>query len=236
MLDKPIEHIVVLTGAGISAESGLSTFRDAGGLWEGFDINDVASIEGWYRNREKVLDFYNIRRKQAAQAKPNEAHTALARLETQYQVTVVTQNVDDLHERAGSSEVMHLHGKLREARSEDDPYLITDIGEKPISIGQKASDGTQLRPNVVWFGEPVPMISKATEVVSKADLFMVIGTSLAVYPAAGLTDYTRPGIDKYLVDPGTPELYSFEGWEHIKESAANGVPKLIEKLLNEDYE
>jgi len=231
-----IEHIVVLSGAGISAESGLSTFRDSGGLWEGFDINEVASIEGWYRNREKVLDFYNIRRKQAADVEPNLAHKALADLENEYQVTVITQNVDDLHERGGSSNVIHLHGKLREARSEEDPDVIVDIGEKAISIGDTAPDGTQLRPNVVWFGEPVPMVSIAAEKVSSADLFIVVGTSLAVYPAAGLTDYTQPRTEKYLVDPGTPELYSYDGWHHIQESAATGVPKLTKQLLNRDYE
>lgn len=227
---------MVLSGAGISAGSGLSTFRDSGGLWEGYDINEVASPEGWYQNKEKVLEFYNIRRKQAAEAKPNPAHTAVAALEKKYDVTVVTQNVDDLHERAGSSNVVHLHGKLREARSEMNPELIVDIGEEPISLGEKADDGSQLRPNVVWFGEPVPMIPKAADLVSKADLFFVVGTSLAVYPAAGLVDYTRQGIEKYLVDPGTPELYSFDGWIHIQENAATGVPKLTEKLLNEDYE
>ncbi len=236
MQKNPIEHIVVLSGAGISAESGLTTFRDSGGLWEGFDINEVASIDGWYRNKEKILDFYNIRRKQAAEVDPNPAHKALADLEKEFQVTIVTQNVDDLHERGGSSNVIHLHGMLREARSEDDPNVIVDIGDKAISMGDKAPDGTQLRPNVVWFGEPVPMISKAAEVVSSADLFIVVGTSLAVYPAAGLTDYTKPDIERYLVDPGIPELYSFDGWVHIKESAASGVPKLTEKLLNRDYE
>ena len=230
--NKPIEHIVVLTGAGISAESGLSTFRDAGGLWEGFDINEVASIEGWYRNREKVLNFYNIRREQAANVEPNSAHIALAELENKYQVTVITQNVDDLHERGGSSEVIHLHGKLSEARSEDDPDIVIDIGDKSISIGDEAPDGTQLRPNVVWFGEPVPMVSIAAEKVALADLFIVVGTSLAVYPAAGLTDYTRLNINRYLVDPGTPELYSYDGWTHIQESAVSGVPKLTKKLLN----
>lgn len=230
------DHIVVLTGAGISADSGLSTFRDAGGLWEGYDINEVASVDGWYRDREKVLEFYNVRRKQAARVEPNPAHFSLAELEEKYVVTVITQNVDDLHERAGSSNVIHLHGMLRQGRSEEDPELIVDIGDKPIKLGDTAPDGTQLRPNVVWFGEPVPMISEAASVVSEADLFIVVGTSLAVYPAAGLIDYTQIGIDKYLVDPGTPELLSFEGWKHIKESAASGLPKLTEKLLNEDYE
>lgn len=236
MAQKADKHIVVLTGAGISADSGLATFRDAGGLWEGFDINDVASVEGWYRDREKVLEFYNVRRKQAADAQPNAAHLAVANLEKDYDVTVVTQNVDDLHERAGSTDVIHLHGKLREARSEKDPSMIVDIGDQPISIGDRAGDGTQLRPNVVWFGEPVPMIPKAADVVAGADLLCVVGTSLAVYPAAGLIDYARPGIEKFLVDPGMPELLSYDEWEHLKENAATGVPKLTENLLNKDYE
>ncbi|WP_069133498.1 Sir2 family NAD-dependent protein deacetylase [Rhodohalobacter halophilus] len=230
------EHIVVLTGAGISAESGLSTFRDAGGLWEGYDINEVASVEGWFRDPETVLDFYNKRRVQAFKAEPNAAHYALASLQEKFEVTVITQNVDDLHERAGSLNVIHLHGMLRQGRSEDNPEQIVDLGEKPINIGDKAPDGTQLRPNVVWFGEPVPMISKAAEVVPTADLFMVVGTSLAVYPAAGLVDYTQPGIDKYLIDPGTPELLSFDGWTHIQESAATGLSTLTKNLLDKDYE
>jgi NAD-dependent deacetylase len=230
-MSEPLKHIVVLTGAGVSAESGLSTFRDSGGLWEGYDINDVASIDGWYRDREKVLQFYNLRREQAATVQPNSAHRGIAELEKSYDVTVVTQNVDDLHERAGSSRVIHLHGMLRQARSEEDPDIIVDIGSNPIKPGDKAPDGTQLRPNVVWFGEPVPMISKAAEVVSDADLFMVIGTSLAVYPAAGLVDYTQHGIEKYLIDPGTPELISYNGWTHIRKSATKGVEELIKKLL-----
>lgn len=229
-------HIVVLTGAGISADSGLSTFRDSGGLWEGYDVNEVASVEGWMHNREKVLEFYNLRRKQAASVKPNAAHFALAKLEQRFKVTVVTQNVDDLHERAGSSNVIHLHGKLREGRSETDPEVIVDLGDKPIKVGDKAPDGTQLRPNVVWFGEQVPMISQAAELVETANIFMVVGTSLAVYPAAGLVDYTQKGIPKYLVDPGIPELYTYEGWQHFQENAAVGLPKLTERLLKEYYE
>jgi len=220
-----------LTGAGISAESGLSTFRDSGGLWEGYNIEDVASIDAWYRNREVVLDFYNKRREQALKAKPNEAHYSIAKLEEKFDVTVITQNVDDLHERSGSTEVMHLHGILRQARSEKDESLIIDIGGEPIKLGDKAPDGAQLRPNIVWFGEPVPMIEAAAQKVAEAEIFIVVGTSLVVYPAAGLVDFTKPEISKYIVDPSTPELYSFNNWIHIKEKAVKGVPSLTKKIL-----
>lgn len=225
------DHIVVLTGAGISAESGLSTFRDSGGLWEGYDINDVATIEGWKADPKKVLNFYNLRRKQAAQAKPNKAHSFIAELQDYYNVTVITQNVDDLHERAGSDHVLHLHGKLNEAKSEIDDSYVINIGANPIKLGQAAPDGSQLRPNVVWFGEPVPMIEKAAIKVSEADVLVVIGTSLVVYPAAGLVDYARVGIKKFIIDPSTPELFSFDDWQHIKEKATTGVDKLKKILL-----
>lgn len=227
-----MSKIVVLTGAGISAESGLSTFRDSGGLWEGFSIEEVASIDGWYQDKEKVLDFYNMRRKQAASAKPNKAHKVIADLENAFEVSVVTQNVDDLHERAGSQNVIHLHGLLREAKSEKDDNYIVDIGSDSIKLGDKAADGSQLRPNVVWFGEPVPMIEKAAEVVSMADILIVVGTSLVVYPAASLIDYTRPGIQKYIIDPSTPELFSYDGWIHFQEKATIGMPKL-QKILTD---
>jgi NAD-dependent deacetylase len=223
--------VVVLTGAGISAESGLSTFRDSGGLWEGYNIEEVASIDAWYLNREVVLDFYNKRREQALKAKPNEAHYSIANLEEKFDVTVITQNVDDLHERSGSTNVMHLHGILRQARSEKDENLIIDIGGEPIMLGDKAADGAQLRPNIVWFGEPVPMIEAAAQKVAEAEIFIVVGTSLVVYPAAGLVDYTKPGISKYIVDPSTPELYSFNNWIHIKEKAVKGMPSLTKKIL-----
>lgn len=227
-------HVVVLSGAGVSAESGLATFRDSGGLWEGYDIEEVASIEGWHRNRSKVLGFYNLRREQAAKAHPNEGHYSLSRLEEKCKVTIVTQNVDDLHERAGSTRVMHLHGRLREARSEKDPAMITDIGSKPIHIGDKASDGAQLRPNIVWFGEPVPMIEAAASEVSKADIFIVVGTSLVVYPAAGLIDFVPFDAPKYIVDPSVPDLYSLDGWTHIREGAAAGLPIVVKQILT-DY-
>lgn len=226
-----MQHIVVLTGAGISADSGLKTFRDAGGLWEGHSIDEVASIDGWYRNKEKVLHFYNIRREQAAKAKPNEAHLAITELEQKYRVTVITQNVDDLHEKAGSSDIIHLHGLLREARSEKNPDLITDIGNNVIRLGDLAADGSQLRPNVVWFGEPVPMIEVAAQKVPQADIFIVIGTSLAVYPAASLIHYTNKNSSKYIIDPKSPDLELDRNWNHIKKNAAIGMPDLVKKLL-----
>jgi NAD-dependent deacetylase len=227
-----VPHIVVLSGAGISADSGLATFRDAGGLWEGYDIQEVASIDGWYRDKEKILNFYNMRRKQVFEADPNPGHYAIADLEEEFDVTVVTQNVDNLHERAGSTNVLHLHGLLSEARSEDDPDLVIEIGANPIELGEKAADGSQLRPNVVWFGEPVPMIEKAVEVVIDADIFIVVGTSLAVYPAAGLVNYSPDGIPKYLVDPSETEMRITNDWEHIQETAAIGLPSLAKKLSN----
>jgi len=226
-----LKHVVVLSGAGISAESGLATFRDSGGLWEGYDINEVASIDGWYADKKKVLEFYNLRRKQAADAKPNAAHLALKELESKYNVSVITQNVDDLHEKAGSSNVFHLHGMLRQARSETDPDLITDIADKPIEIGDLADDGTQLRPNVVWFGEAVPMIEKASVLSEQADIFIVVGTSLAVYPAASLVHYVSGNAEKYIIDPSTTDLYLPDAWKHIKETAALGLPKLVKNLL-----
>ena len=228
-----MNHIVVLSGAGISADSGLATFRDSGGLWEGYDIEEVASIRGWHRNREKILEFYNKRREQAFDADPNPGHFALADLEEEYEVTIITQNVDNLHERAGSTSVIHLHGLLSEARSEKDPDLVIDIGSDSIKIGDKAPDGSQLRPNVVWFGEPVPMIEKAADVAMQADRFIVVGTSLAVYPAAGLINYVPDDIPKYLVDPSSPDMYLDSDWEHFKENAATGLPKLTEKLLDQ---
>ncbi|WP_421772866.1 SIR2 family NAD-dependent protein deacylase [Gracilimonas sp.] len=229
----PDQKIVVISGAGISAESGLSTFRDAGGLWEGYDLNEVASIHGWNQDPENVLDFYNLRRKQAAKAKPNSAHTALADLEEHFEVSIVTQNVDDLHERAGSTQVLHLHGELRKARSVEDESIVIDIGSDPIKLGDTAGDGAQLRPHVVWFGEMVPMIEPAAIEVSTADILIVVGTSLVVYPAAGLIDYAKTHIPKYIIDPSDPQLYDFDSWEHYRENAGTGVKKLADKLIKE---
>lgn len=227
-----MEHIVLLTGAGISAESGLKTFRDADGLWEGHSINEVASIDGWFQDKQKVLHFYNIRRAQAAEAEPNEAHLSITELEKKYRVTVITQNVDDLHERAGNSTVIHLHGLLREARSETDEDLITDIGAKPILLGDLAADGSQLRPNIIWFGEAVPKIEIAAKTVAEADIFIVVGTSLAVYPAAGLIHYTKQSIPKYIVDPKVPEIVLSNEWTHIQTKAKEGMPQLVNRLIN----
>ena len=227
------QKIVVLTGAGMSADSGLATFRDSGGLWEGYDVYEVATPEGWNSDPEKVLEFYNKRRKQAAQAEPNKGHLALARLEEKFDTTIITQNVDDLHERAGSSDVIHLHGQLSKVRSEKNENLIFDIGDKEIYIGDKADDGAQLRPHVVWFGEMVPKIEKAAEIIPESDIFIVIGTSLVVYPAAGLVDFAPENAEKYIVDPSTPEIQTGDDWQHYKERASEGVPKVVDKLLNE---
>lgn len=218
--------LVVLSGSGISAESGLATFRDSGGLWEGYDINEVATVEGWYKNPQKVLDFYNKRREQAVKAKPNKAHEYIAWLEELFDVHIVTQNVDNLHEKAGSSNVLHLHGELTKARSIKNEDLVIEIGSSPIKLGDVGEDGEQLRPHIVWFGEMVPMLQQASEVVSKADILVVVGTSLVVYPAAGLVNYAKEGIPKFIVDPSVPELYSFDGWEHFKEPATTGMEKL----------
>lgn len=226
-----MKKVVVLTGAGMSADSGLKTFRDSDGLWEGHDIRDVATPRAWHENRELVLDFYNERRQQACSVEPNRGHQALARLEQQYDVTIITQNVDNLHERAGSSDVLHLHGELSKVRSEEDPSLIYDIGGDTIEPGDTAEDGAQLRPHVVWFGEPVPNMRRASEIVPEADCLIVIGTSLVVYPTAGLVDMASDEIPKYVVDPDTPELGDLESWDHYRERAATGTPKLVDELL-----
>lgn len=233
MPDRDVKKLVAITGAGISAESGLATFRDSGGLWEGYDINEVASIQGWRKDPQNVLDFYNLRRKQAANASPNSAHKTLAGLEDHFDVQIITQNVDDLHERAGSTSVLHLHGELKKARSETNPELVTEIGAEPINLGDLASDGAQLRPHVVWFGEMVPMIEPAAVEVSEADILIVIGTSLVVYPAAGLIEYAKPGIPKFIVDPSNPAFMDLDGWAHYKEKAGSGTPKLADELKEE---
>lgn len=227
-----MKKVVALTGAGISADSGLKTFRDSEGLWEGYDAREVATPEGWRNNPELVLNFYNDRRKQSYLAEPNEGHKALVRLEESFDVTVVTQNVDNLHEQAGSSDVLHLHGELSKVRSEKDPSLIYDIGGDSIELGDTAEDGAQLRPHVVWFGEMVPEIKTAAKIVSEAEILIVIGTSLMVYPAAGLVDLADENIPKYIVDPSTPDLVDYSGWKHIQKRAENGTPELVNELLN----
>lgn len=227
-----MKKIVVLTGAGMSADSGLKTFRDSDGLWEGYDVRKVATPLGWRENPQKVLDFYNERRKQADEAEPHEGHKALVRLERSFDVTIITQNVDNLHERAGSSDVIHLHGELSKVRSEDDPSLIYDIGGDSIELGDTAEDGAQLRPHVVWFGEMVPDMDVAARIVPEADILIVIGTSLMVYPAAGLVDLADNEIPRFIVDPSRPEITDYSGWEHISKRAEEGTPELVGKILN----
>ena len=222
---KSLKKIVALTGAGISAESGITTFRDSGGLWEQYDVMEVASIDGWRKNPQLVQRFYNERRKQLEEVEPNAAHRILAELEKDFDVTVITQNVDNLHERGGSTKIVHLHGELTKARSSIDPSLITDIGYRPIEWGEKASDGSQLRPHIVWFGEAVPMIETAAEIVAQADMLLIIGTSLNVYPAAGLVGYADRKALIYLIDPNEVS-YQGRNITVIREKATTGMEEL----------
>lgn len=225
------KKLVVLTGAGMSAESGLKTFRDMGGLWESFRIEDVATPEAWNANPQLVLDFYNQRRKQAFNAIPNRGHEVLAELEEYFDVQIITQNVDGLHEKAGSTNVLHLHGELSKVRSVKNSGLVYDIGGDEIQLGDLADDGGQLRPHIVWFGEAVPLIEAAADICLNADIFIVVGTSLQVYPAAGLVDYVDQNVSKFVVDPHTPEYrFSIKNVEFIQESAVQGLPKLAERL------
>lgn len=224
-----MKNLVVLTGAGMSAESGISTFRDSGGLWENYDVMKVASIEGWYEDPDLMLQFYNDRRRQLKDVQPNEGHKIIAGLEQHFHVTVVTQNVDNLHERAGSSSVIHLHGELTKACNES-KTVVSDIGYGDIHPGDKAPDGTRLRPFIVWFGEAVPLIEEAVKVVSSADILVIVGTSLQVYPAAGLVNYVKPGVPVYLIDPN--EVSTTRNVKVIKEKASVGM-KLLEKELSD---
>ena len=225
-----MKTIVVLTGAGVSAESGVSTFRDSDGLWENHRVEDVASIEGWYRNPSVVLDFYNERRAQLATVKPNAAHLAIAALEDEYKVTVVTQNVDNLHERAGSTKIIHLHGELTKVRPENccndgDGYseeTVFDIGSDAIHLGDMAPNGAQLRPHIVWFGEAVPKIGKAIDAVEAADILLIVGTSLQVYPAAGLYRYAKVDTPIYIIDPKDVPVRDGR-ITHIKDVATKGM-------------
>lgn len=223
------KHIIALTGAGISAESGLSTFRGNEGLWERYSLEDVATPSGWKKNPEKVLQFYNARRQQVRKAKPNPAHYALARLAGKYQVSIITQNIDDLHERAGSKNVLHLHGEIMKARSTIDPNLIYDLEDKDIAIGDTCAKGSQLRPHVVWFKEDVIKFPAAIEIVRCADLLLVIGTSLAVYPAAGLIEYVKARTPIIVI---APELdFVPDGITWFKEKAASKLPELVDQWL-----
>lgn len=223
------KKIVVLTGAGISAESGIQTFRDADGLWEGHDVMEVASPMGWDKNKALVLDFYNQRRAQLHSVHPNAAHKALAELETKYEVCIITQNVDDLHERAGSSRVVHLHGELKKVRSTIDPSLIYDW-EKDVQIGDTCEKGGQLRPHIVWFGEAVPLIEVATQICQIADIFMVIGTSMQVYPAAGLINYVEEQVPKFFIDP-KPAAVNVANLRVIEDKASTGVRTVVDELM-----
>lgn len=225
------KKLVVLSGAGISAESGLKTFRDMGGLWETYRLEDVATPEAWERNPQLVLDFYNERRHQAFTAVPNAGHKALAALEDCFDVRIITQNVDALHEKAGSSRVLHLHGELSKVRSVTNPGLVYDIGGDAIQWGDRADDGGQLRPHIVWFGEMVPMIEPAADLCLNADIFVVAGTSLQVYPAAGLVGYVGEEVPKFVIDPHKPDYrFNIKNTEFIRESAAVALPVLAERL------
>jgi NAD-dependent deacetylase len=228
-----MKNIVVLTGAGMSAQSGISTFRDSGGLWENHPVHQVASIEGWHTNPELMLAFYNQRRAALKEAQPNKGHLILAGLEHDFHVRIITQNIDDLHERAGSTHILHLHGELTKAQSSENPDLITQIGYDPIAWGDKAADGSQLRPHVVWFGEPVPNMTKAIQWTREADMMIVAGTSLAVYPAAGLIDFTQKNIPLFLVDP-KPAPVRKNNLYVIAEKAVEGLEQ-VQKILIENY-
>lgn len=228
-----MKKVIVFTGSGVSAESGIKTFRDSGGLWEEYNISDVATPEAWQRNPALVLDFYNKRRKQVMEAQPNAAHLALKKLEEKFDVTIITQNIDDLHERAGSKNIVHLHGEIRKMRSSKYSELIYDVNGWEIQMGQTCEKGTQLRPHIVWFGEMVPEMERAAWITSTAEVFIVIGTSLEVYPAASLVDYAPLEAEKYFVDPHAKTISHHSNLSIIKEKAAEGVPKLVQKLLSQ---
>lgn len=225
--------VVILSGAGMSAESGISTFRDAGGLWENYDIMTVASIDGWRQNPQLVTEFYNQRRSQLANVEPNAGHHALKHLESAYETIIITQNVDNLHERAGSKMVMHLHGELTKMRSAVFEQDVYEVGYEIQEYGKLCPRGTLLRPHIVWFGEEVPMMNKAIELVMKADIFIIVGTSLEVYPAASLIHYAPATSRKYLIDPNRHDQLKTEGLQIIQNTAAKALPALVNQLLSE---
>jgi NAD-dependent deacetylase len=228
-----MKKLVVLSGAGMSAESGIRTFRDMGGLWKEYDVMEVASPTAWQNNPNLVHQFYNERRKQLFECEPNKGHELLAQLENDFDVHIVTQNVDDLHERAGSTKVLHLHGELKKARSTADASLVYELDNWKLTLNDTCEKGSPLRPHIVWFGESVPAISEAAEIVSQADLFLVIGTSLNVYPAAGLIDYTPDNIPIYIIDPNQPKVHTRANINFITEKASTGMEKLVELLKNQ---
>lgn len=228
-----MKKFTVLSGAGVSAESGIRTFRDSDGLWENYNVRDVADIEGWSRNKKLMLDFYNERRRQLEKCEPNEAHKLIARLERYFDVTVVTQNIDNLHERAGSTNVIHLHGELTKIRPEDQEERgVVDIGYRDVNLGETDSRGVQMRPHIVWFGEAVPMLDKAARAVQAADIMLIIGTSLNVYPAAGLFRYLTYGKPLFLIDP-KPIMVDYKGFRQIQAPATKGMAVLTDILINE---
>jgi len=224
------KKIVVLSGAGMSAESGIQTFRGAGGLWNGHDVMEVASPEGWAANPEMVLEFYNQRRKQAAEVEPNQGHILLAEMENEYDIQIITQNVDNLHEKAGSSNVLHLHGELFKVRSTVDESKVYNLDGWELNWGDKCELGSQLRPHIVWFGEAVPLISTAFTIAKTAEVFVIIGTSMAVYPAASIVDYVAHQVPKYIIDPDIPPVYGINNLYKIEMGAGKGVRELIERL------
>ena len=224
-----MKYIVVLTGAGISAESGLKTFRDSDGLWMGYNVYEVATPEGWRKNPKLVLDFYNMRRKEVANALPNAAHKGIADLQDHFNVTVITQNIDDLHERAGSKNVLHLHGEIFKMRGEKDENTFYEI-KGDINLGDIAPDKTQLRPHVVWFNEQVPMILEAKKIMTEAGIFVLVGTSLQVYPAAGLIDYIPDDVPKYIIDKQPPYIPLHHNFHVIEKSATEGIKELLKIL------
>lgn len=226
-----MQRIVVLSGAGISAESGVSTFRDSNGLWENHRVEDVATPKAWEINKKLVLTFYNQRRRQLFEVEPNNGHRALVRLEEQFNVQIITQNIDDLHERAGSSNVLHLHGELKKVRSTIDPNLVYEMNEWELKMGDKCAKGGQLRPHIVWFGEEVPNIPSASKLVRSADYLIIVGTSLNVYPAAGLIHELKSNSPIYLVDPNEVDTGIIKGVKIIKEKAGEGLTRLVNELL-----
>ena len=235
-----MKNLVVLSGAGMSAESGISTFRDAGGLWDRYPVEQVATPEGYARDPELVTHFYNERRKQLLEVEPNRGHELLAELEKDFQVTIVTQNIDNLHERAGSSHIIHLHGELTKvcsSRDPNNPHYIKELKpeECEVKIGDLAGDGSQLRPFIVWFGESVPEIETAIDWVEKADVFVIIGTSMNVYPAAGLLNYVPRNAEIYLIDPKPVDVHSSRPIHVIQKGASEGVAELREKLLTTNH-
>ena len=227
------KKLTILSGAGISAESGIATFRDSNGLWEGYDVNDVATYDAWLKNKSLVLDFYNERRKNAVSAIPNRGHEVLADLEKHFNVTIITQNVDNLHERAGSTKVLHLHGELAKARSTADENLIYDIEGWELKLGDKCELGSQLRPHIVWFGEMVPMMEVAVGEILDTDIFLVVGTSLLVYPAASLIDYVPDEIPKYIVDPKIPYVNRVSNLYTVEDIASRGLEKVASELIKD---